>query len=241
MAPKVTLINWTPKPHETLYWAFMNMHNPIPNSLDSIEIEKEELEEFMKMMLIQPHQTVFEFINFTWFIEGASRAFQQQLTRTRQASYSIQSLRIVAVGNFKQERKFLIPGKIKRNTVLYFTYLKAMENAEQSYRDLIEAGATTEDARNVLPLSIQSPITMSIDFRSLIHMLGLRLCENTQGEFREIAQQMKAEIEHKVSPLLASALKPLCFSTQKCVSPVPCEKYDFPKAIKMDVSRWIKG
>ena len=238
---KVTLINWTPKCHETIYWAFMNMHNKIPNSLEEIEISNEELEKFMEMMVIQPHQTVFEYINFVWFFEDVSRAFQQQLTRTRQASFSIQSLRIVKVQNFYKKNKFLVPNSIKKDKKLLKEYNNAMEKIEDSYNKLIALGANTEDARGILPLAVYSPITMSINLRSLIHMLELRMCENTQGEFKDIAKQMKKEIKEKVSPLLAQTLKPICFSIGKCISPVPCNKYNFEKAIKMDVSKWIKG
>jgi thymidylate synthase ThyX len=80
---KVTLMSWTEKPIETIYAAFMNMHNKIQGDLNYIELSKQELESFMEMLMKQPHQTVLEFVNTNWLIEDVSRAFQQQLTRTR--------------------------------------------------------------------------------------------------------------------------------------------------------------
>jgi thymidylate synthase (FAD) len=239
---KATLVNWTPKPLETVYWAFMNMHNKIPDSLEDLDISEDELVDFIGMLIKQPHTTVFEFVNTVWKFDGVSRAFQQQLTRTRQASYSIQSLRIVDVENFADNNEFLIPDNIAQNEKALKLYKEAMKSAQSYYRELIDTtGADTQDARNVLPLSVHSPITMSIDFRALIHMAELRLCENTQGEFKEIVAQMKEEVNNKMHPLLAECLKPICFRTKKCVSVVPCDKYNFEKDVKIDVSRWIKG
>ena len=79
--PTATLINHTEKPLETVYWAFMQMHHPDnPNSLEKINISDDELNDFMDMLMKQPHQTVLEYIDTVWQFTGVSRAFQQQLT-----------------------------------------------------------------------------------------------------------------------------------------------------------------
>jgi len=238
---KAKLVSWTNEPIKTIYWAFMNMHNPIPDSLDEVDISGEELESFMDMLCKQPHQTVFEFVNTVWKFDDVSRAFQQQLTRSRQASYSIQSLRIVDVGNFADNHAYRLPEDIEEGSTDARRFHGAMVEAQDNYRELINKGVSVQAARGVLPLNIHSPITMAINLRSLYHMSGLRFCENTQGEFKEVALQMKEEVEKKMHPILAKPMKPLCIDIGKCLSPVPCDKYDFPKAIKMDVSRWIKG
>lgn len=237
---KVRLMSWTDKPIETIYWAFMNMHNKIPDSLDDVQISESEKEDFMKMLILQPHQTVFEFVNTVWLIEGASRAFQQQLTRTRNAAYSIQSLRIVNVGSFAKNGSYTKSSLLQQNAVASQKYDNVMRIIEDNYNELIKLGCPIEDARGILPLNIHSPITMSINLRALYHMLELRFCENTQEEYREVAQQMKLEIG-RMHSLFALPMKPLCFKTGKCPSPVYCGKYNFPQEIKMDVSRWIKG
>jgi thymidylate synthase (FAD) len=239
---KVTLMSYTNKPLETIYNAFMNMHNKIQGDLNKINLSQEELESFMAMLMKQPHQTVLEFVNTTWLIEGASRAFQQQLTRTREASYSIQSLRIVDVGNFADNHHYTASSKLLQSTKLSNLYSEAMKQAQKNYRALIDAGAPVEDARGVLPLNIHSPITLAINLRSLYHLLELRFCENTQEEFREIAEAMKLEVATKIHPILAKPMVPICFSKGSCPSPVCCGKYpNFKQDIQMDVSRWIKG
>jgi len=238
---EVKLITFTNKPIETMYWAFMNMHNPIPDSLDEVKLEDEEREAFLDMLMKQPHQTVCEFVNTVWSIKGASRAFQQQLTRTRTAAYSIQSLRIVNVEDFADDKGYTKTSKLAENDAASKLYEETMKSIQETYTKLIEMGCPVEDARGILPLNIHSPITMSINMRSLYHMLALRFCDNTQEEYRSVAQQMKDEIAHKMHPLLAKPMVPMCFADKKCPSPVPCNKYGFENIHKADVSRWIKG
>lgn len=239
---EVTLINWTPKPVETVYWAFMNMHNEVPNSLDKIKLSEKDKIDFMDMLLLQPHQTVLEYINTVWLIKGASRAFQQQLTRTRDASYSIQSLRIVPVNKFADNMDYTKSKKTIQSTTANNEYDKTMVIIQKQYNKLIAMGCPVEDARGILPLNVHSPITMNINMRGLYHMLELRFCENTQEEYREMAKQMKSEIEKKLHPAFVKPMKPLCFKAGKCLSPFPCDKYpQMEKAVKMDVSKWLKG
>lgn len=236
---EVKLVSWTNNPAKTIYWAFMNMHHDVPSDLNDIVLGEEELFDFFDMLITQPHQTVFEFINTVWVIKGVSRAFQQQLTRTRLAAYSIQSLRIMDQSNFYNEDRYTDP-KIEKfcNKQIYY---EAMVGAQEAYKKLVEGGVPIEKARGVLPLNVHSTITMSINLRSFYHMCELRLCENTQGEFKEVVVEMKKEIESKLGKIFTKPMKPLCFKLGYCPSPVPCDKYEFEQKITGDVSPWIKG
>lgn len=241
---EVKLVSFTKNPIETIYMGFMNMHNDIDENT-GFDLSDEEKKEFMEMLILQPHQTVFEYVNTVWIIKGVSRAFQQQITRTRLAAFSNQSLRIVQTRNFASRRDYtgLSDKTRKRENFLEIEnfYDETMSIIEQRYNKLLDLGAETEDARGVLPLNIHSPITHAINLRSLYHMLGLRFCDNTQQEFREVAKLMREEVENKMDPILAKPMRPLCFSLGHCPSPVPCGKYNMEKSVKMDVSRWIKG
>jgi flavin-dependent thymidylate synthase len=237
---KVTLLSWTNKPEDVIYTAFMNMHNKIPDEL--MHISKKEFAEFYDIVMSQPHTTVLEFVNTVWKIDGVSRASQQQITRSRDAAYSIQSLRIVKVENFYDNHAFTESSYVKSHPEIHKRYHDTMMWLEHQYQQLIELGCPTEDARGILPLNIHSPITMAINLRSLYHMLNLRLCKNSQEEYREVAQQIKKEIETKMSPVIAKYIRPICFETGKCPSLVPCDEYPkIPKTNKKDVSKYIKG
>jgi thymidylate synthase (FAD) len=242
--PKVKLISWTSEPIKTMFWGFLNMHNKVPDNLSEINLTEEKEQKFLELMIKQPHQTVFEYVKTTWLLENVSRAFQQQLTRTRQASYSIQSLRIVNPGNFADERNYHIPSSIVSKN-LQGEFHSSMLTAQEHYSHLVKSGASTEDARGVLPLNIFSPITMSIDLRALAHMLELRMCLNTQEEFRIVAKQMKEEIGNKINRYLADNLfMPNCEKEGICNSPVPCARAKKYKT-KVDSTAldlgWLKG
>lgn len=238
---KVKLVSWTNNPIKTIYWAFMNMHNKVPDNLDDINLPDDEVEDFFDMLFKQPHQTVLEFVNTNWLIEGASRAFQQQLTRTRQAGYSIQSLRIVDLGEFAKEGRYTESSVVKNNPEWHKKYADSMAKIQELYRDMINSGMPVEDARGILPLNVHSTITFTINLRSLYHMLELRFCDNTQEEFRNVAVEMRKEVGEKLGKIFTKPMKPICFSLGYCPSPVPCGKYGMEERCKMDVSRWIKG
>lgn len=232
---KVTLVNCTPDPEKTIYAAWQIMHTgPIITSEVMVEYPEEGMEpffkngpsirDFLKAVGNQVHQGVLEMVHFNLLIENVSRAFQQQLTRTRQASYCIQSLRVVRCDNFADEGSFL-PFQGAREKGDYY-YEQAMMAAQSAYRNMIASGASAEDARGVLPMAIFSPIWMSINLRALIHMLDQRFCTFTQGEFKKVAEAIREAIREK-HPMLAEAFLDRCGCerTNFCSSSVPCGKY----------------
>lgn len=236
MKPKVTLMNITPNPVETMMWAFAIMHKPITNSIrEFIGGIKEKRDgdikgakkTFLKMISINPHATVLEFVNMVWFIDGCSRAFQQQLTRTRLASYSIQSLRITDVGGFASEGNYHTPEKIAADNIASDEYVKSMLGAEGDYAHLQKIeGIKNEDARGVLPLNICSPIAMSINLRAFLNMISFRLCNLAQGEFREVALQMVGQVQESLGYGSIILFKRPCERLGTCPIPKGCG--DFP-------------
>jgi flavin-dependent thymidylate synthase len=252
----VKLVSWTNRPIEVIMWAFMNMHWDIPSSLDKFvkeqidrlggEDEWEETKiEFIKLMAENPHSSVLEFVNTVWMIDGASRSFQQQLTRTRTAAYSIQSLRIYDVGKFSDKEMYHIPESIKRDTLALAKYKNAMLFSQQVYDELSHMnGIKTEDARGVLPLNIISPITMSIDLRALQHMLEMRLCYLTQGEYRQVADKMIEEIMNKMGEEFGHLFRRPCQDRHECPMPIHCGKMPYPQKKEyknIRIEKWLKG
>jgi flavin-dependent thymidylate synthase len=241
---KVTLINCTPEPEKTIFAAWQIMHRePVtPENIfvddkapddkiyspvyeKKIMLHSETMKDVLFAIGNQVHQGVLEMVHFNFLIENVSRAFQQQLTRTRQASYCIQSLRIVRCDNFADEGSYLRfnGGKGGPGESLY---IKAMEHIQNAYRSLVRSGVSAEEARGILPLAIHSPIWMGINLRSLIHMLDQRFCVRTQGEFQKVAEAIR-EAVREVHPMLAEAFLDRCGCnrTETCSNSSPCGKY----------------
>lgn len=205
LMPKVTLFNITENPLANIALGIDAWHaERIPTSKD--HWTREQLEEKFRWLLLQPHQTPLEYVSMVWVLENCSRAFQTQLVRHRIGfSYSIQSMRVVECGKFADNRAYHMPRSVKDKLM----YHKSMLTIQQDYRDALKRGESQEDARGLLPLNVQSPITFACTYRSLIGMLKQRLCVAAQEEWVGVAEQMREELL-RVEPLLVEPLDCMC-------------------------------
>lgn len=133
----------------------------------------------------------WEFVHLTFLIEGVTRAFTHQLVRTRTASYAQQAMRIVDVSDFE----YSTGPTIANNPLIKGAYKNTMENNNQCYKFLIETGASTEDARGILPIAIHTNINISINMRNFINLVRKRSSLRVQGEYRNVLDAMIIEVE----------------------------------------------
>lgn len=208
--PIVTLFTHTSEPLRAIALAIDIWHHPIPSHIEETigypyNWTEDKLVDKFRWLMKQPHQTPLEYFSMVWVFKNVSRAWQQQLTRHRLASYSIQSLRVVDPGEFAKEGRYHCPESVKEKD----EYHGSMELIESIYRNMIDSGETTEDARGILPLNIHSPVTMCINYRALVGLLKQRLCIAAQEEWRSVAQQMREELI-KVHPVFGEPLDCIC-------------------------------
>jgi len=62
----------------------------------------------------------------------------------------------------------------------------AYATALRDYFQLISMGVPAEDARMVLPIGLRINLVMTVNARSLMHILDMRLPPNAQWEIREL-------------------------------------------------------
>jgi flavin-dependent thymidylate synthase len=127
----------------------------------------------------------WEFVDVTFLLSGVSRAVAQQITRTRTASYAMQSLRVVNASDLD-----VVEGK-KLDSRQLELYRTAVESAKQSYTELVAAGAALEDARGVLPLNTECSLVCKYNFRSATDLIKARKSLRAQGEYGEIVREME--------------------------------------------------
>lgn len=151
------------------------------------------------------HTSVTEFCDFTFHIEGISRALSHQLVRHRLASYAQRSQRYCSEGNFD----YVVPNSIKSNQGAFEEYTELMYTITDIYRLLQEMGIPNEDARMVLPNACETQIEVKMNLRSLMNFMNERLCTCAQWEIRELALAMKRAIVEKY-PELEPYLVPKC-------------------------------
>ena len=96
-----------------------------------------------------------------------------------------------------------------KNILANSAFRELFYNAYMSYCKLQALGLKGEDARNVLPNATKTNITMSVNYRELIHLCNLRLCTRAQKEIRDLFKLIVKEVKN-VDERLASYLVPQC-------------------------------
>lgn len=230
---KVELIASTPDIEKVLYTACTTCYNP-GSPIDRWDDMKYERMVVNPWLLIDKvvssgHLSTSEHINFTFAIEGISRACSHQLVRHRHCSFSQQSQRYVEI----KEDSMTIYDWL---TILMDSHnIEHQENAEKElikicekyfvqvgnknvsqyahclywYLRHIERGGKAEDARNLLPNATKTNIVLTCNLRELMHICNERLCTRAQKEIRELVQKMRNEVVG-VCPELGKYLQPKC-------------------------------
>lgn len=191
---KVSLIQWTPFPIETI------------SNIASICYDSEPADpmKLVKHLYKNGHHSVFEHIYFTFKIEGISRACSHQLVRHRHCSFTQRSQRYCSEDGFDT----IYPPSIDANYKATREYHDALLGSRKAYADLQYLNIPNEDVRYVLPNACSTDLYLSCNLRELIHICNERLCSRAQWEIRELVQKMK----ELVNPELHFMLVPKCKS-----------------------------
>lgn len=92
---------------------------------------------------------------------------------------------------------YYTPPKIENEDLQHEIFDQTMKNIQDGYTSLIQAGATKEDAANVLPLGMESKMVWKINLRSLNNFMNQRLCTRALKEIRDFANALKKELAAK--------------------------------------------
>ena len=192
---KVTLTRVTENPIGAIEEAACNCYNSEPTG-----------GKIMKACYNSGHHSVLEFCDFTFHVEGVSRALTHQLVRHRLASYAQRSQRYCVEDGFD----YVIPTSIKNNMETCYKFQRFMADCASVYTDLLETyNIPAEDARMLLPNACETVIEVKMNLRSLIHFMNERLCTRAQWEIRLLALEMKKCVL-AIYPELAEFLVPKC-------------------------------
>ena len=87
-----------------------------------------------------------------------------------------------------------------------------MQNILASYQSLVEKGVPKEDVANLLPLGMNTKIVLKINYRALLHMAEVRMCERAYIEFRDFMKELIktiSEVDEEWAELM-TFMKPKC-------------------------------
>lgn len=182
---KVELLSYTPNPK----WLLVTTKNTrLLNSLSALRVDCMTDEEIDKELdyMVDTIKSSWEFIDFTFMIEGVSRGFTHQFVRNRLGSYAQQTMRIIDMQGFG----YVTGPSISANPEIQAEYDIIMAEINDGYKRLIEMGAKPEDARGVLPTNIETNIVAKFNLRALSQMMMSRASSRTQSEYRDVLDSM---------------------------------------------------
>lgn len=228
-AVKVTIVSHTVDPIRSIALAQLNMTGNMRHDILGEfkgELDRMEAVKIFEDICKTELQGAFEFVHFNIQMEGVSRAFQQQLTRTRLAAYSAESLRFTESGMEVLAGPSIIAGHegheeydgqiVESWDDPLSIYASACDIIEGTYERLIQLGVPVEDARGILPLNVLSKIGMSVSYKTLIHMSRVRMCYQSQaGEWNFVFKRIVEELG-AIDPLLTRPLGAFCDHGQRC-------------------------
>ena len=177
------------------------------------EMSDVEVSALLDRVISHRHLSVLEHANFTFAIEGISRAVSHQLVRHRIASYTQQSQQRVNEHDFD----FIVPPEIQSNPALFREFEKKMNDLGEFYRRALQRGVTKAQARYVLPNACATRIIMTMNARSLFNLISQRACGVEAWEFRALAIKM-----HMI--LLTVAPNIFKYAGPKCITDLVCSE-----------------
>ena len=208
---KVSLIDYTGSGHKRpdryaaaqIIFAKSTRLTMVPGLFDEIlNWSDERMEEELKY-IANTIPSSWEFVHYTFLIEGVSRGFTHQFVRTRTASFAQQTMRVLDVSDgpgWDYHVGPTLPQKFDATRVHDYNdpedgksvwYHGTMANISHAYKKLIECGAKVEDARGILPTNIHTNIMVSMNMRTFVEMVRKRSSPRTQGEYRDVLEGMK--------------------------------------------------
>lgn len=149
----------------------------------------EVTDEQRRAMLADMQKTVLdgplECVQFTFLVEGVSRAFTHQAVRNRFSFFAQESLRFAVAEDWAQEVP-LPPSLAQGEGAAVGVWRKALNAAEDAYNALIGAGMPAEEARGVLPHAITTRYYWVVSLRTLLQEAGKRTCTQAQFDWRVV-------------------------------------------------------
>jgi len=128
-------------------------------------------------------EVVMDHVVYMFEIEDCSRVTTHQLVRHRAVSYDQESQRFSAA----TREGVVTPPSVQSNDVGYKAYDEALKAVYSAYEKMVTAGVPKEDARYILPSAIKTKLVMTLNARSLMHLVWQRTALQAQWEIRELA------------------------------------------------------
>lgn len=135
-------------------------------------ITNESSEKFVHNLIQCGHESVIEHVSVSVRII-CDRGVSHELVRHRIAAFSQESTRFCNYGK-AGEVTFIQPCFWDVNSLEYSRWFQTCAQCERAYLDMLEWGASPQQARSVLPNSLKTEIVVTMNLRQWRHFFKLR-------------------------------------------------------------------
>lgn len=163
-------------------------------------------ERFIGNILRRGHESVIEHEAITVrFV--CDRGVTHEIVRHRIASYSQESTRYCNYTSDKFGNEITVIDLAsgfeydlndEKDLAKYNIWKRSMEESERAYFEMLEAGATPQEARSVLPNSLKTEIVITMNLRSWRNFFRLRTDTAAHPQMREVAGIALKEFREKL-------------------------------------------
>jgi thymidylate synthase (FAD) len=150
------------------------------------KITEDSWREFVPMIVKRGHESVLEHASMA-VVFIFDRGITHEQVRHRLCSFTQESTRYCnySKNKFGNSISVVQPGDLPTKAI--DIWLKAVEYAEKSYFEMLEAGCTPQQARSVLPTCTKSEIGVTANFREWRHIFRLRaISRAAHPQMREV-------------------------------------------------------
>ena len=166
-------------------------------SEEKITENGESAKKFVKMLIDRGHEAMIEHSSLSVkFI--VDRGVSHELVRHRIASFAQESTRYCNYSKDKFYNGVTFINPFFFDDTKYQRWLVAMADAESAYLDLLNSGATPQEARSVLPNSTKVEITMTANYREWRNFFKLRTAAAAHPQMREVTIPLLKELKEKL-------------------------------------------
>lgn len=161
----------------------------------------------VKRLIESNHEAMLEHATLSVLFQ-TDRAVANELVRHRLASFAQESTRYVnySKDKFEHSIRVIAPVELDVNIPAFRCWVHACMTAEREYFAMLESGATTEEARDVLPLCTATDIIMTTNIREWRHVLNLRAAGTTgkpHPKMKALMDPLLEELKEKLPTLFS--------------------------------------
>ena len=157
--------------------------------------------DFVRMIIDWGHESVIEHVAISVRII-CDRGVSHEVVRHRHASYTQESTRYCNYSKNKFGNKITLISPFfwenEQEIHKYNLWLSACEASAKSYFNLLEMGATPEEARSVLPNSLKTDIIVTMNLRAWRHFFKMRANKKSHPQMRQIAVPLLKTFKNKL-------------------------------------------